>query len=67
MSIDTVDEWVKRHKLNNYSAPYDLDELFSELTKDDGSIVIADYDSVAQDINRLSTDYLLNNMTIKLS
>jgi DNA-binding NarL/FixJ family response regulator len=65
MNMDTIDEWVKRHKLNNYSAPYDLDELFSELTKDDESIVIADYDSVAQDINRLiSSDKLPKNLIV---
>jgi DNA-binding NarL/FixJ family response regulator len=52
-NIDIVDECVKRHSLKNTHLCYDIESLNMELIRDENSIVIADYDSVANDINKL--------------
>ncbi|MEA1893505.1 MAG: LuxR C-terminal-related transcriptional regulator [Campylobacterota bacterium] len=50
--MDMIDEWNMRHHIKMSTSCYDLDSLNIELNKLDSYILIADYDSVASDINR---------------
>lgn len=66
-STDTVEEFKKRDAMNEIALAYDLNSLADELTNfQNKAIVIADYDSVAQDINKLITSDKLPNKTIVL-
>jgi len=57
-----IDEWTKRHGIEVYDIVYDLTSLF-ELNRLNDSIIIADYDSIATEINKLITS---NNVPSKL-
>jgi DNA-binding NarL/FixJ family response regulator len=48
-----IDEWKHRHKIDSYTACYDIDSLQRELENLDVYLLIVDYDSVAQDLNKL--------------
>ena len=54
-SIDTniIDEWKQRHNIKNSSTCRDVDSLIDELNDNKDAIFIADYDSVAHEINIL--------------
>ncbi len=66
-STDTVEEFKKRDAMNEIALAYDLNSLADELTNfQNEAVVIADYDSVAQDINKLITSDKLPNKTIVL-
>jgi DNA-binding NarL/FixJ family response regulator len=51
--INIVDEFKTRDTLKENTICYDADELKSELKKSPQSIVIADYDTIASDINAM--------------
>ena len=51
--INIVDEWKTRDTIKENIICYDADELKSELKKSPQSIVIADYDTIASDINAM--------------
>ena len=66
-SSDTIEDFKMRDTDNEIILAYDLDTLTKELTNSQEElIVIADYDSVAQDINKLITSNTLPNKTIVL-
>ncbi len=66
-STDTVEEFKKRDTMNEIALAYDLNSLADELTNfQNEAVVIADYDSVAQDINKLITSNKLPDKTIVL-
>jgi len=65
-NIDIIDEWKKRYSIAQYTACYDLISLEKELEKDNNVIVICDYDSVAQEINKLISSNKLPNNAIVL-
>ncbi|MEA1956463.1 MAG: helix-turn-helix transcriptional regulator [Campylobacterota bacterium] len=53
--IDTIGEWIKRHNIEFFTSCFDIESLNKELDRTSSYIIIADYDSVAQDINKLIT------------
>ena len=63
-NLDTLDEWKKRAKTHEYLLCYDIVSLH-ELTQkfEDKLIIVADFDSVAQDINKL---IISNNVPKKM-
>ena len=64
-NIDMIDEWKMRHNIELYISSYDIDSLNSELKRLDSYILIADYDSVASDINNLiSSNTLPENIIV---
>lgn len=52
-NITIVDEWKKRDAIGQSSTCYDVNSLTNELKKSAQSVVIADYDSSASDVNTL--------------
>jgi len=54
-SLDTniIDEWKLRHNIENSSTCSDVDSVIEELNDNKNAIFIADYDSVAHEINSL--------------
>lgn len=64
-NMDTIDEWKKRHDIEYSVSCYDLDSLNDKLQEVEDYILIADYDSVANDINKMITSNTLpKNMII---
>ncbi|WP_457746560.1 response regulator transcription factor [Sulfurimonas sp.] len=59
-SADTnlVDEWIQRYKIHSYQLAYDIESLFN-CTHISTSIIIADYDTLATQINKLITSNTL--------
>ena len=51
--INIIDEWKKKHNVENSITCHDLISLKSEIKNTKHSIVIADYDSVSSDVNSL--------------
>lgn len=64
--LDIIDEWKSKYSITQYKACYDTSSLSSELAKDETYIVVCDYDSVAQDINKLIASNTLPSYTIVL-
>jgi len=54
-SLDTniIDEWKQRHNIENSSTCRDVDSVIDKLNDNKNVIFIADYDSVASEINTL--------------
>lgn len=52
-NLDTIDEWKMRHNVHSSTSCYDLESLESKLTDENESIVIIDYDSVSNELNKL--------------
>ena len=52
-SIDTIDEWKMRHNIELCTSCYDLNSLHTQLKDLTPYILVADYDSVAKDLNQL--------------
>lgn len=48
-----LNEWTGKLKIRSFNVAYDLESLENEISKDDRSIIIADFDTVAHDINTL--------------
>jgi len=51
--LEMIDEFKRRHELDTVIPCYDIDTLFQELKRSEVSILIADYDSIAHDLNKL--------------
>lgn len=63
--IDILDEWRKRFSIEEFSVCEDLISLMSEVEQHQEFIIIADFDSIASDINRLiSSNNLPDNVVI---
>ena len=54
-NIDTIDEWKTKHEIEQSLSCYDLESLGTIASNLDDYILIADYDSVANDINKMIT------------
>lgn len=52
-NITIIDEWKKREAIGQNSTCYDINSLTNELKNSAQSVVIADYDSIASDVNTL--------------
>jgi DNA-binding NarL/FixJ family response regulator len=64
-NFDTIEEWKNKHNIEVYTSCYDIDSLNVELKKLDSYILIADYDSIAIDINHwISSDTLPQNVIV---
>ncbi|QOY53998.1 response regulator transcription factor [Candidatus Sulfurimonas marisnigri] len=65
-NINTIDEWEKRHIINHADTCLDIDSLIAKLEDNQNIILIADYDSVASEINNLISSYSLPENLIVL-
>lgn len=64
-NMDTIDEWRQRHDIEYSSSCYDIESLDEKLAETEDYLLIADYDSVAIDINKMITSNTLpKNMII---
>ncbi len=64
-NIDIIDEWKMRHNIELSASCYDIDSLNEEIKKSDTYILIADYDSVASEINSwISSNTLPENLIV---
>jgi DNA-binding NarL/FixJ family response regulator len=64
-NINTIDEWKLRHNIQKHVSCYDINSLNSELENSDFHILIADYDSVANDVNHwISSNTLPQNLIV---
>lgn len=64
-NIDTIDEWKMRHNIEMSTSCYDIDSLNIQLKNLDSYILIADYDSIATDVNQwISSSALPQNVII---
>jgi len=54
-NINKIEEWKKRDDENQHFSFYDLESLQKHIEKFKNSIVIADYDSLAPEINKMIT------------
>lgn len=52
-SMSMIDEWKDRHSVEKSATCHDVESLMLELQKDNKSILIADYDTVAHEVNSL--------------
>ena len=64
--IEIINEWKARHSIEISASIYDLDSLFSELEKSPESVLMVDYDSVANEVNKLISSGKLPTDTIVL-
>jgi len=64
--IDIIDELIRRHKISDSISIYDFDALLSLLEESkEKNIILADYDSLAQEINKLiSSNQVPKNMIV---
>jgi len=51
--MDIIDEWKENYKIQNAHSCHDFSSLMKELEKDDESILIVDYNTVSNELNRL--------------
>lgn len=64
-NLDIIDEWIKRDSFADYASYYDINSLIEEVKLYKSYVVIADYDSVNSEINKLiSSNTMLNNLII---
>lgn len=61
-----ISEWKLKHSIEHSVSCYDLDSLFSELDANTPYILIVDYDSVANELNKLISSGQLPTDTIVL-
>lgn len=52
-NINTIGEWIKNSDIELFTSCFDIESLNNELDKNDEQIVIADYNTVATEINKL--------------
>lgn len=65
-NMQTVNRWKKQHNIHESLSFYDSKMLKDELEKSNSTIVIADYDSIAPEINRWITSNSIPEMLIVL-
>ena len=64
-NINIVNEFKKRHSITNAALVYDLETLITTLSKKPKTITIADYDSVAPEINKMiSSNTVLEKLIV---
>lgn len=51
--LDMIDEWKIKHNIESFSVCYDLESLNKEIKKNHEYILIVDYDSVSNELNKL--------------
>lgn len=66
INIDTLNELQKRHPYKNQYSCESNEDLLKHLQNNQNTIVIVDYDSVAQEFNKLISANLVPNKTIVL-
>jgi len=65
-NIDIIDELKKRHSIQGSLSFYTIESLLEYLNGEDSkNIVIADYDSIASQINKMiSSNHIINNLIV---
>lgn len=58
-NMDTIDDWRRRHDIESSESCFDMESLNAKLDETDEYILIADYDSVANEINKMITSNTL--------
>ena len=64
--VNIIGEWKKRHHLESSTTCYDIKSLNNELEKDTQATIVADYDSVAPEVNTLISSGLIPNNLVVL-
>ena len=64
--IDTTDEFQKRHNITDMQSCYDLDSFKDKIEIYKSSIIIIDYDTVANELNKLISSNTLADKVIVL-
>lgn len=64
--IDMIDEWRIRHTVENFVSCYDMASLNNELAQSSPTLIIADYDSVSNEVNKLISSNTLPDKLIVL-
>jgi len=63
--LDIIQEWKHRHSIEYSSTCQDINSLNNELKDNKQSVLIADYDSVAHEVNSIiSSGSILNNLIV---
>ena len=65
-NMDIIDEWKKIHSIENSEICYDFRSLKEKIEKNKDSILIVDYDTVAQELNKLIFSNTLPSKVIVL-
>lgn len=65
-NMDTIDEWKKKYEIEDSISCYDLESLYGSIAEGDTYLLIADYDSVANEINKMITSNTIPENTIIL-
>ena len=65
-NIDMIEELKQRHFIESSISYYDLESLYEEIKDNDEYILIVDYDSVANDFNKLISAGTIPSNTIVL-
>ena len=64
--LDTIDEFQKKHTINTLISAYDIDSLHTRIKELDSFVLIVDYDTVAQDLNKLISSNTLPTHVVVL-
>ncbi len=63
--IDMIEEWKRRHSIDNYVSCYDATSLNNELAQNKSSLVVADYDTVSHEVNKfISSNTFPDNLIV---
>ena len=64
-NIDTIDEFKTKHSIEGALVAYDVKTLIQSIQERTNSVVIADYDSVAPEINKMiSSNTIVENLIV---
>ena len=64
-NIDTIDEFKTKHSIEGALVAYDVQTLIQSIQEHTNSVVIADYDSVAPEINKMiSSNTIVENLIV---
>lgn len=54
-NLDIIDEWKKKYEIVDFVSCFDEDSLQNYIADNESAIVLADYDTVAPEVNKLIT------------
>ena len=66
LEFGIINEWKSKHNIEHSTSCYDLETLNQKMQDNEPYILIIDYDSVANDINKLISSGAIPNKTIVL-
>ena len=65
-NIDIIDEWKNKHNIDNYITCTDINSILNSVKNEANYIIMADYDTVASEINTLMSSGSLPDKLIVL-